>query len=203
MNNATLIILISYLLGSIPFGYILVKLKLNKDIRTLGSGNIGATNVARVLDSRFYGRFVLLLDLLKGLLSVFIAGLFSNGNSLIIVLAGLFAILGHMFPIYIGFKGGKGVATGIGVFLGVSFFYHNFFLVILAGLILWLIMYKITGFVSIASIVMASVVCIGSIFFINSFAIKAMGVIIAALVIYRHRENVVRLLKGEEKKTRL
>ncbi len=194
---------VPYLLGSIPFGYILVKLKLGKDIRELGSGNIGATNVARVLNSQLWGRFVLFLDLLKGLISVFIAGIVFPDNSMAIISAALFAIIGHIFPLYIGFRGGKGVATAIGVFLGVSFFYHTLFYILLAGLFSWLLAYRLTGFVSIASIIMSLLVLVGSIFFIKPLAIKIMGVIISILILYRHRGNINRLIKGQEKKTRL
>ncbi len=192
-----------YLLGAVPFGYILVRLKLGKDIRELGSGNIGATNVARVLNSRLWGRVILLLDILKGLIAVVLAGRFIPGNSLAIISAAVFAIIGHILPIYIGFRGGKGVATAIGVLLGVSTFYHNLFFILASGLILWLIFYQLTGFVSIASISMALALFLGSIFFIEDLAIKIMGVIIGILVLYRHRENIRRLLQGEEKKTRL
>lgn len=194
---------VSYLIGSIPFGYIIVRFKLGRDIRELGSGNIGATNVARVLNSQLWGRFVLVLDLLKGLVSVIVAGMAFPGDNLTIVCAAVFATIGHILPLYIGFRGGKGVATGIGVFLGMSVFYHNLFYILAIGLIAWVIAYKITGFVSIASIAMAIIVLSGSLFLLKALAIKIIGVIISILIIYRHRENINRLLRGEEKKTRL
>src|SRR4051812_648594 len=125
MQNYAMIAFIAYLFGSIPFGYILVRLFRKQDIRQTGSGNIGATNVARS-GAKGLGIATLVLDAAKGYAAVAIAivifGEYGNDQDMYLsaVIAGVFAILGHMFPIWLRFKGGKGVATGVGVFLGIA-----------------------------------------------------------------------------------
>ncbi len=197
---AGFVFLLGYLLGSIPFGYILVKKKLGKDIREMGSGNIGATNVSRVLDNVWWGRFVLLLDVLKGFVSVVIAGLFWGIS--FAVLSGIGAVLGHIFPIYIGFRGGKGVAVGIGVFLGIGLWERVVWLSLLCGVILWLVAYKILGYVSVGSILLAMSIGVAAVLS-NNLSVRLLCVLVSILIIYRHRENIRRLLSGQEKKTRL
>ncbi|MEK7448916.1 MAG: glycerol-3-phosphate 1-O-acyltransferase PlsY [Planctomycetota bacterium] len=219
-----------YLLGSIPFGYLLVKLKKKVDIRTLGSGNIGATNVARILGLK-WGLFCFVLDVIKGFLTTkFIPDIAISvlkkidiylpiwcGTCLkavesnptdYMVITGLFTILGHLFPVYIWFKGGKGVATALGVFMviapvstGIAF-------------VIWLIFFAVLRYISLASI-MASISlgltpffidnsCFPNIFFWESdnFIIYAC-VITALLVIIRHIPNIKRLIAGTEAKVKL
>src|SRR6516165_8747597 len=110
------LVFVAYLLGSIPFGLILTKLFGGKDVRQHGSGNIGATNVSRVAGP-LAGALTLLLDAAKGAAAVWVAGRFTEGNAAAMILAGLAALLGHCFPLWLKFKGGKGVATALGVFL--------------------------------------------------------------------------------------
>ncbi len=200
MVFSCLAFLFGYTLGSVPFGYIVVRWKLGRDIRELGSGNIGATNVARVLGKR-WGRVVLGLDILKGLLAVLIAGgLLGKETALF---AGLGAVVGHMFPLYIGFKGGKGVATGIGILLGLGLFEVKILVVLGVGLSLWLVVYRLSGFVSLASLVMSVWLILGPWFMEIPHVYSLLLTFLGAIVVYRHRDNIRRLLKGEEKKTAL
>lgn len=188
---------IAYLLGSIPFGYILVRLFRKEDIRTTGSGNIGATNVVRS-GAKGLGILTLLLDLLKGVAAVLIARHLAPGTpgfpSDLAVLAGVAAVLGHIFPVWLGFKGGKGVATALGVFLALAPF------AALCSLGVFIAVFSFTRYVSLASILAAV--------FLPLFAMLLMtdrspifigGVIfLALLVIAKHRANIARLMSGTE-----
>lgn len=180
-------IIISYLIGAIPFGLILAKLTKSGDLRTQGSGNIGATNAVRVMGKKL-GAITLMLDMLKGLAVVLI---FKNPQEPYIApIAGLAAVIGHIFPIYIKFKGGKGVATALGVFLGLSL------PVFLAASITWLITYKISRYSSVSSLVAIPFSAFVSLY-IDPWIFIA-HVVIALLVIYRHKENIRRLGEGKE-----
>lgn len=207
-------ILAGYLTGSIPFGLLAGRLK-GIDIRQHGSGNIGATNVGRVLGRR-YGTTVFGLDLLKGLVPVALAGHllhrsaggeWASGAVLWLWLAVAAAcILGHMFPVYLNFKGGKGVATSLGVILGM---YPFFTWPGLAAFALWVILTKATGYVSVGSVVAAGAFPIIFAVFVASHAFGPGGnlwplqlftIVIGLLVIYRHRSNLRRLVQGTEPK---
>jgi len=118
MTVLWLVPLAAYLLGSIPFGYVIVKLRQGGDVRSSGSGNIGATNVSRVAGP-LAGIVTLLLDAGKGYVAVWAAGRLTGGSTQWIALAGLAAIIGHLYPVWIGFRGGKGVATAVGVFVPI------------------------------------------------------------------------------------
>ena len=188
---------IAYLLGSIPFGYILVRLFRKEDIRTTGSGNIGATNVVRS-GAKGLGILTLVLDLLKGVAAVVIARHLAPGTpgfpSDLAVLAGVAAVLGHIFPVWLGFKGGKGVATALGVFLALAPF------AAVCSLGVFIAVFAFTRYVSLASILAAV--------FLPLFAMLLMpdrspifigGVIfLALLVIAKHRANIARLMSGTE-----
>lgn len=195
-------VLLGYILGSIPFGYLVVRWRLGRDIREMGSGNIGATNVSRIL-GKVWGRTVLVLDILKGLFSVIGAEIIWGNIPMSLALAGLGAILGHIFPLYIGFKGGKGVATGIGVILGLGLFYPTIILILGTGLLGWFFLYRFTGYVSIGSIVFALIVLIGAWVVRIDIVFRIFLSCLAVLVIYRHRENIARLIKGRERRTEL
>jgi glycerol-3-phosphate acyltransferase PlsY len=193
----------SYLLGSIPFGYILVRTFRNEDVRSTGSGNIGATNVAR--SSKSLGIATLVLDALKGWLAVLITrnllvpalhiGKPSPAQELA-AFAALAAILGHMFPLWLGFRGGKGVATALGVFIALSWPSA------LAALGIFLVVFVLTRYVSLASIVAA--VALPVFVWIltpnRSFVFMLFTIAIAALVILKHHANIARLRAGTESK---
>ena len=200
MINAAIIIpvvVIAYLLGSIPFGFLLVLAFRKEDIRTKGSGNIGATNVVRS-GAKGLGALAFLLDAAKGYVAVFAAGwLLGNwftGPNLYAV-AGVFAILGHMYPVWLRFKGGKGVATAFGVFLALSP------IAALIGLGVFLLVFLISRYVSLASIVSAVVFPVAALLLARGRAtplLIAVIVFIPLLVIAKHHQNISRLLHGTE-----
>ena len=181
-----------FLLGSVPFGYVIGKLK-GVDVRNYGSGNIGATNVSRVLGKK-YGALVLLLDALKGalpVLAVKLSGLPEEYQ----VLAGLFAVLGHCFSPFMKFKGGKGVATGLGAFLVISP------KVTLLALFVFLLVFLLTRYVSLSSITAALSYPLLYKFLEGESELSFILVsLTAAVIVVKHYSNIVRLLKGEEKK---
>jgi glycerol-3-phosphate acyltransferase PlsY len=192
-------LLAGYLLGAVPFGLLAARMK-GVDIRHHGSGNIGATNVWRVCGWR-YGLPVFVLDVLKGLAAVlasrWIAGRFEGDPSWAGILAAMACILGHSFPVWLGFKGGKGVATSLGVFMGLMP------LPSLAALALWGIAFKAAGYVSLASIVAAVALPLfaaGAQYAGCGCGWPAVGFagVAAGLVVARHRANIERLRAGTE-----
>jgi len=193
---------IAYLLGSIPFGYILVRIFRGQDVRDTGSGNIGATNVAR--SSPALGALTLFLDATKGLLAVTAASLLaaSARNAAmrpplycIAAIAATFAVVGHMFPIWLKFRGGKGVATSVGVFLAVAP------KTLLVALALFVALVAAFRYVSLGSVIVAAafpLIAYGLHDYHSSPAILTAICVIVALVIFKHRENIRRLLAGTE-----
>jgi len=207
----TLIILIiaAYLLGSVPFGIILAAAH-GKDLRKIGSGNIGATNLSRALGKQ-WGYFCFVLDVSKGLLPTFIAGkIIATGPDavqfLLWLLVGIASILGHIFPVYLKFKGGKGVATSFGVALGL---WPYFTISAAIALLSWIIVVLIWRYVSLASII-ASVIfpitLVLLITFIDGWLFTDLWPLIIAsvgipiMVIVRHRQNITRIAAGTETK---
>lgn len=187
-----LAIIIAYLLGSIPFGYIFTRLAQQIDIRQHGSGNIGATNVLRLLGWRA-ALPVLLLDLGKGSAAVLLARAIS-GETIFLLAAALAVLLGHCYPVFLRFKGGKGAATGIGALLVISA------PVCAAAVLLALLIIALTRYVSLGSIVGAFSVPFLLLFFNYELLFLLFGSAMALLIIFRHRENIERLLKGTESK---
>lgn len=192
---------IAYFLGSIPFGYLLVLAFHRQDIRETGSGNIGATNVIRS-GSRWLGIFTLLLDLGKGLLAVEIGWQLASGGKAIDTasLAALFAVVGHVFPVWLRGKGGKGVATSLGVFLALAPFPA------LAALGAFIVVVATTRYVSLASIVGAASFPIWVWIMVRFAGLKygsgpvfiAAIVLIPAIILIKHVKNIQRLLRGTE-----
>ena len=190
---------VAYLLGSIPFGLILVRIVRGEDVRLTGSGNIGATNVARSGGAKL-GITTLLLDALKGYVAVLIALLASHRNSgvdlgLAASLAALCAILGHVFPVWLKFRGGKGVATAVGAFVGLA---PRAVLVVLA---IFLVIVLISRYVSLGSIVASAVFPLLAFFLYRSESSPAgLAVMLGAslLIILKHKTNIRRLLDGIE-----
>jgi glycerol-3-phosphate acyltransferase PlsY len=191
MRPEYLIPLLAYLLGSIPFGYILVRSKEGKDIRSFGSGNIGATNVFR--RHRLSGILTLLLDGGKGYLAVILAGWLGGGAEWQAV-AALFAIAGHIFTVWLRFKGGKGVATGCGAYLALSP------IAVLATLGLFVLVLATTRYISAASIVATGCFPPWAYFFGEPAGVVLWAVLGAALIIAKHHRNIRRLLSGTEDK---
>ena len=189
--NLIIVAVYSYLLGSIPFGLVLTKIFLKKDIREIGSGNIGTTNVLRT-GKKSLAVTTLMLDLLKGYFSIIIT--FTYFENLISYSA-LICFIGHIFPVWLKFKGGKGVATYLGVILALS---YKFFLIF--G-ITWLVLSFLFRYASLSSIVSSLIVFVYSYFFINNFSLILF--IFFVIIIYTHRENIVRLKNSEESKIKL
>ncbi len=192
-----LTLVVAYLLGSIPFGYLLVRFVRKEDIRSVGSGNIGATNVARS-GAKGLGVLTLLLDLGKGLLAVLIARRLMPGvpgfPSDLAVAAAVAAVMGHIFPVWLGFKGGKGVATALGVFIALAPG------VALAAVGVFVLVVAITRIVSLASIAAAAVIPVFAMLLLPDRSPVYLGgvIFIALLVIVKHQANIQRLIAGTE-----
>ncbi len=185
---------VSYLIGSVPFGLIFTKYFSNVDVRTVGSGNIGATNVLRASGKKA-AILTLLADSLKGFLPVLIAQSLFN-DDLTTALTGTATVLGHIFPIYLKFKGGKGVATSFGVVFAVAP------LIGLACLIIWLLAAFLWRYSSLSALI--AFACYPIITFSSSFVsrkpLAALSLFIFGMMYYRHRENIKRLIAGTESK---
>ena len=188
----------AYLLGSIPFGVLLAKLFGGADVRKAGSGNIGATNVARVAGP-LAGIITLVFDAAKGALAVFLAARLSNESALWMMLAGICALLGHCFPIWLNFRGGKGAATAAGVYLVLCP------LALLGSVILFILVVAFWRFVSLGSISAAAampllVYLLWAPHHAPPHIITFGSLAAAALVIYKHDANIQRLVQGDEPK---
>jgi len=182
----------SYLLGSIPFGLIITKIFLGKDIRNIGSGNIGTTNVLRT-GKKSLAAITLLFDILKGYISIIIA--FKYFNELI-YLSALICFTGHIFPVWLKFKGGKGVATYLGIILGISFILGIIFC------ISWLLIAIIFRYSSLSSILASMIIFIYSIFLNNEIQSYFLFIIFL-IIIFTHKENIIRLKNSKESKIKL
>jgi glycerol-3-phosphate acyltransferase PlsY len=192
-------ILIAYLLGSIPPGYLIVKLTSGKDVRETGSRSIGATNVLRTA-GRAGGILTFVLDVGKGFVAVVIARGLAPGNYWVIGAAAMAAILGHIFPIFLSFKGGKGVATGVGVFLAV------FPQAVLGVLVIFVVIVWLSRYVSLGSIIATAAFPVFT-YLLGTWQgrpqpmpILIATILGAALIVAKHHENVRRLLNGNENK---
>lgn len=187
-----IVLVVAYLIGSLPFGYIASRMLQRTDIRNYGSGNIGATNVLRVMGWRA-ALPVFILDMLKGAAAVLLAKAIS-GETIIYLSAGFLAMIGHSLPLFLKFKGGKAVATGIGVLAAVSG-WVTLSLIITAGIIV-----ALTRYVSLGSIIGAILVPLFFWLFDYDLPYIFFGLAMAVLVAARHHENIGRLLKGTESK---
>lgn len=188
---------VAYLIGSIPTGYLIVKAKTGQDIRTIGSGSTGATNVKRVLGKKWFFT-VMVLDAIKGMVPVLIAKYLTFGDSLglVAVVSAVMVIIGHSKPLFLGFKGGKSVASGIGTIYALNFY---------VGLILtvvWSIITYFTKYVSVGSII--ALICAPFLMYFlkNPIGYTVYATIATIYIVYLHRENIKRLLKGTENKVR-
>ena len=205
MSTLTIVILVavalvSYLIGAIPWGYLIGK-KNGVDIRTLGSKNIGATNVTRVI-GKWSGRLCFLLDFLKGFIPVLVVTVLFDKETLSIaqITAALSAVLGHMFPVYLWFRGGKGISTTGGAILALA--PYSF---VIAGIV-WVLVYLLSRYVSLASIAAATVMPICATLIIvlkpdlypHSWLSIGFLYFLAAMAILKHSANIKRLLNGTE-----
>lgn len=192
----TLAISIAYLFGSIPWALVVGKVFYSIDIREHGSGNLGGTNAGRILGSKA-GAVVIILDILKAFIVV---SIFSFINPNLAVIAGMFASLGHCFPLFANFKGGKAVATNYGYILAISLFVtHNVFIQAISPIIVFIVLLLIFKMVSLSSVVSLTVASIISLFQ-NNLLVSIAIILLSALSIYRHKDNIVRIINKEEKK---
>ncbi len=188
--------IVAYLIGSIPTGYLIVKAKTNQDIRTIGSGSTGATNVKRVLGKKWFF-IVMILDAIKGALPVVLAKYLTDDiYGIYAVIAAIFVIIGHSKPIFLQFKGGKSVASGVGTILALNP------LVGLCIAVIWSVITYISKYVSLGSIIALIISPFLMYFFKNPIGYIVYCAIAAIYIVYLHRENISRLLKGTENKVR-
>lgn len=190
---------LAYLLGSIPVGWLIANIFYHKDIRQEGSGNIGATNALRIFGTKI-GILVLLLDMMKGVMAVLIAKQVISGAHPLVSIAGLVAILGHIFPVWLKFRGGKGVATAAGVFAALAP------LGLLIGLLSFILVVWRTRYVSLGSIIAAMVFGVSTFWMelskpMPDVALMILVGFIVTMIILKHKSNIQRLLRGEENKT--
>ena len=184
--------IISYLMGSIPFGFILTKTFLKKDIREIGSGNIGATNALRT-GNKLIGYSTLLLDVMKAILPVLYVKI---NHPELIYIASLCAFLGHVFPVWLKFKGGKGVATYVGILFTINIFLGFIFCVS------WLLIFLVSKYSSLSSLIGSLTIPV-YIFFNDQISNALFFGIMFVLIFYTHRENIKRLKNKEESKTKI
>jgi len=187
-----LIGIISYLMGSIPFGFILTKIFLKKDIREIGSGNIGATNALRT-GNKAIGYSTLVLDILKAVIPIVYVKIFYQD---FLYVTSLCAFLGHVFPVWLKFKGGKGVATYLGILFAINFYFGIIFI------ISWFITFLISKFSSLSSLVGAASIPI-YLLILTQFDQVIFFIIMFVLIFFTHRENIKRLKNKEETKTKI
>lgn len=190
-----IIVIICYLIGNISFSFLLTKLKLRKDIREFGSGNAGTTNVLRVLGKK-YAVMVLMGDVLKGVVAVLIGRLFGS-SQVVTILCGLAVVIGHNWPALMGFRGGKGIATSIGVFL----VYDP--IIALICIAIGIIIIAVSKYVSLGSICGMAIFPLVNVVFSRGIQNFIFAFIISVIAIYKHRANIGRLIKGTENKLKL
>ncbi|MCX7661631.1 MAG: glycerol-3-phosphate 1-O-acyltransferase PlsY [Candidatus Omnitrophica bacterium] len=196
-------IVLSYLIGSIPTAYILGRLFKGVDIRKFGSGNVGATNAFRVLGKKI-GITVLIFDIFKGLFVVLLLGDYlvsklSFNPSLARIILGLTAVAGHIWTVFLKFKGGKGVATSLGVFLGLALRIEGLGWTVFLVILSWLVIFLFFRIVSLASVITAFGFPIYTYLFCKEKEVFFFSLIFSLLILLRHKENIKRLISREEK----
>lgn len=200
-----LITIIAYLFGSIPTAYLLYKIKKGDDIRKYGSGNVGGTNVIRTLGTA-WGLFIIIVDMLKGFLPILAVYFIYPDDFILLAAVAVAVVLGHVFPVYIKFRGGKAISTTFGVVAGISslpFIMEPMWLRVLPmflALGVWTLVFVITRIVSLGSLV--AVVAVPVCFYFTRYplAVVIAGIFCAILIYITHRENIKRLIRGEEKR---
>jgi glycerol-3-phosphate acyltransferase PlsY len=202
VSTFAIVAFLAYLLGSIPTGYVAGRIA-GVDIRKVGSGNIGATNVTRVLGKRF-GYPVFVVDFAKGLAAVIVGMMIANTAQstpkfvdLCGAIAAIFSVIGHSYPIWLGFKGGKGVATSLGSLFGLNWFAAT------VACVVWIVAFQVTRYVSLSSIAAAIAlpVTVATMLYLKQLQTPILFyfvLLLAAIIVVRHRSNLSRLLKGTE-----
>lgn len=194
-------IIISYFIGSIPTAFIFGRLLQGIDIRKFGSGNVGATNAIRVLGKRV-GIAVLILDILKGVISILlvqeIASRINISPEILRILSGVSCICGHNWTIFLNFKGGKGIATTLGVLIGLALKTPGLGVILLLLVLFWLLVFAFFRIVSLASIASALLLPLATVIFKQSQVIIWASALLAFFVLLRHESNIIRLFQGKE-----
>ncbi len=189
---------VSYLVGAIPTGYLFGKYIKGIDIRKHGSGNMGATNAFRVL-GKGAGAAVLILDILKGVIpTTIVANALGMDSILARVFLGVVAVVGHNWTVFLNFKGGKGIAASLGVLIGLTIAIDTVRPILVYTLLSWVVIFALSGYVSLASIIAATVLPVTAVLTYQDIVIIYLGIIFCLFVVIRHRPNIKRLLKGEE-----
>lgn len=192
------LLILSYLIGGIPFGFLAVHLVKKADIRNLGSGNIGATNVTRVLGKK-WGVAVFILDFLKGFIVPLIAPFFiSNPPAFIFILAVIATVCGHNWTPFLQFKGGKGVSTSLGGIAGLSLQFFSLLVLFLISVSVWVLIFFIFKIVSLASLASAFSFFLFSLIFSLPLEFKAFSFLLFVFIVVRHKKNIKNLLKNKE-----
>jgi glycerol-3-phosphate acyltransferase PlsY len=198
MINLLVGLVISYLIGAIPTAYIFGRLYKGIDIRQHGSGNVGATNVFRVLGKK-PGIIVLTLDIIKGIVPVvLVADLLGLGHNTARIFMAFCAVAGHNWTVFLKFKGGKGVATSLGVLIGLTIKIAGLRLVLLIIVVVWLASFLVSRFISVASLLAAMALPIAMVVTDQSLELIVMGVLFCFFIIFRHKGNISRLFSGQE-----
>lgn len=196
-------VIISYLLGAIPTGYIVGRLFKNIDIREHGSKSMGATNVLRVV-GKGPAILVLLVDIIKGIVPIVLfSKIFNIHDPFIMVILGVMSVVGHNWTVFLKFNGGKGVATTLGVLIGLTIEIPGIRPVVLLTVGVWLLFFLIFGYVSLASIAAGVALPVLMVYFNAPFAIKIMSILLCVFVVFRHRSNISRLVNGQENRIKL
>jgi acyl phosphate:glycerol-3-phosphate acyltransferase len=196
-------IVITYLIGAIPTAYIFGRVLKKIDIREHGSGNVGATNAFRVL-GKGPGIIVLLIDIAKGIIpTTIVANVFGFSDPLALVFIGLVAVAAHNWTVFLQFKGGKGIATTLGVLIGLTIQIPGLRPVLFIVLLAWLIVFLIFGYVSLASIFAAIVLPSCMVMVDAPLVLKIMSIVLCIFIVFRHRSNITRLLQGKENRVKL
>ena len=190
--------ILSYLIGSIPFCLVIAYLVKRVDIRQFGSGNIGATNVVRVVGKK-WGIIVFILDFLKGaFVPILVKYFLHQPRNSTYLFAAFFSVSGHIWPVYLRFKGGKGVATSLGALCGLSFIFPKLWVVLLLSLCVWFIFFFIFRYVSLASISLSISFVVCSFIFSLPEEIKYFSALLCLFIIFRHTKNIKNLLAKKE-----
>lgn len=196
--NTVLSLVVCYLIGSLPTAYLMGRFCKGIDIRQHGSGNVGATNAIRVL-GKIPGSIVLLVDVLKGAVAVTIVGdFFGLQDVWSRVLLAVAVVVGHNWTIFLNFKGGKGIATSLGVLIGLTIKISVLRPILLISVLIWLVTFFLSGFVSLASMVSAVLLPCLMLKFNQPLEMVVLGIIFCVFVVLRHRSNIKKLLSGKE-----
>ncbi len=194
----TIGLVISYLIGSIPTGYLFGRFLKGIDIRSFGSGNMGTTNAFRIL-GKWPGALVLLIDILKGVIPVvMVADCLGLEENIYRIILGGSAVVGHNWTIFLEFKGGKGVATGLGLLIGLAIKIVSMRMILFLTLLVWGTVFAFSGYVSFASILAACVLPLLMALTSQPLELVILGVFLCVFVVFRHRTNIQRLLSGQE-----